>query len=174
MKRLSTLAGFALLAAVGGVGIVGMAAHSRLTTPVAAEVPPSIVLAGRVTDAAGILTAEQAAGLSKKLEILEQKTGHQMVVVTTHTLGGREIGVFTRDLGNAWGIGRAGIDDGVIVLIAPTERKARIEVGKGLESKLPDALCERIMKQWLIANAQNGNYAKGLTETVDALIGALG
>ena len=130
---------------------------------------PSIGLAGRVTDAAEILTQEQEAGLSKKLEKLEFATDHQMAVVTVPTLGGRNVAAFTRDLANSWGIGREGHDDGVVLLVAPKERKARIAVGYGLEKTLPDALCEQIRAEQMIPRFQEGNFAGGLEAGVDAL-----
>lgn len=134
-----------------------------------AESSPSISLAGRVTDAAHVLTEEQKVGLSAKLEKLELATGHQVVVVTVPTIGGRDIAIFTRDLANSWGIGRKDYDDGVVLLIAPYERKARIAVGYGLEEKLPDSLCQQIMTEQMIPHFRHGDMAAGIEAGVNAL-----
>src|SRR6476659_7177855 len=92
----------------------------------------AVPLAGRVTDAANVVSKQQEAALSDRLARFEDATKHQMVVVTVNSLGGRDVADYTRDLANAWGIGRKGYDDGVVVLVAPNERKVRIAVGDGL------------------------------------------
>jgi uncharacterized protein len=133
----------------------------------------SIIQTGRVTDAARILDAEQLAGISKKLEDLERETGHQMVVVTVPTLDGQNVATFADNLGRQWGIGRSGHDDGVVLLVAPNERKARISVANGLESKLPDALCQQIMRDEMLPSFRNGNLPGGIDAGVTALVGKL-
>ena len=133
----------------------------------------TIALAGWVTDAAQVLSAEEEAALSAKLEAFEQATRHQMVVVTVPTLGGEEIAAFTRRLANSWGIGRKDYNDGVVLLIAPRERKARIAVGYGLEKKLPDMIAKQIMDQQMIPRFRDGDLSGGIDAGVDALIGTL-
>lgn len=134
---------------------------------------PSVRLVGRVTDAAHVLTAEQEARLSMKLDILERETKHQMVVTTVPTLGGEDVGTFTTEFANTWGVGRKGYDDGVVLLIAPTERRARIAVGYGLQKELPDALCQQIMDQHIIPHFRTGDLAGGIEAGVDALVAKL-
>jgi uncharacterized protein len=131
---------------------------------------PKIALSGRVTDAARILDDAQEASLSNRLEQLERKTGHQMVVITVPTLGGKDVTAFTQELGNVWGIGRAEHDDGVILLVAPNERKARIAVGYGLEKTLPDALCEKIMDDRILPRFGEGDLAGGIEAGASAII----
>ena len=92
----------------------------------------AVPLAGRVTDTAHILSPQEQATLSGRLAKLEQKTQHQLVVVTVPSLDGRDVANYTRDLANSWGIGRKGYDDGVFLLVAPKERKVQIAVGYGL------------------------------------------
>ena len=140
---------------------------------VSAEARPAIPLAGRVTDAADVLSSQQEMTLSAKLEELERATQHQMVVVTVQSLGGEHIAAFTRKLANSWGIGRKGHDDGVVVLIAPQERSARIAVGYGVEKKLPDALCQQIMDQQMIPRFREGDLAGGIEAGVNALAARL-
>lgn len=134
---------------------------------------PAIALAGRVTDAAQLLTVDQEAALSAKLEKLEQATKHQMVVATVPSLEGQDVAEFTVRLTNSWGIGRKGYNDGVVLLVAPKERKARIAVGHGLEKKLPDGLCQEIMDRRILPRFREGDLAGGIDAGVDALVAKL-
>lgn len=96
-----------------------------------------------------------------------------MVVATVRTLGGQDIATFTRNLANAWGIGRKDYNDGVVLLVAPNERKARIAVGLGLEKALPDALCRQIMDEQMLPRFREGDLSAGIEAGVDALIARL-
>lgn len=134
---------------------------------------PAIELAGRVTDQANILSDGEEASISFKLERLEVATQHQMVVATVASLEGSEIEPFTTDLANAWGIGRSDFDDGVVVLLAPNERKVRIAVGYGLEDTLTHDLCEEVIENVMLPEFREGDYFTGIDLGVDALIDAL-
>ena len=85
-------------------------------------------------------------------------------------LDGQDVATFTRNLGNSWGIGRKGHDDGVIFLIAPNERKTRIEVGDGLRTVLPDALCRQILQEKVLPRFREGDLAGGVEAGANALI----
>src|SRR5690606_31965183 len=100
---------------------------------------------GRVVDEARLLSAEQEATLTTRLEALEAETSDQLVVVTVNDLEGYPIEDYGYRLGRAWGIGQAEDDSGVLLIVAPNERKVRIEVGYGLEPILTDALSARII-----------------------------
>ncbi|WP_158637666.1 TPM domain-containing protein [Novosphingobium taihuense] len=128
---------------------------------------------GLVTDAANVLTANQRAEMTQKLAKFESRTRHQMAIVTTPSLGGRDVAVYTKDLANSWGVGRKGINDGIVILIAPTERKVRISVGHGLEERLPNALCQQIIESEMLPSFRRQDYAKGLAAGADALIAHL-
>ena len=130
----------------------------------------SVELLGPVSDHAGLLTpaAEQAIG--RKLVDLEKATGHQMVVVTVGSLEGRDIADYTTDLGNAWGIGRKDLDDGVILLVAPNERKVRIAVGYGLEESLSEEFCSAVIQEVILPHFRQGDYFAGIAAGSDALI----
>ena len=138
-----------------------------------ALIEAAIPLGGRVTDAANIISAKQEAALADRLALLEKSTSHQMVVVTVNSLGGQDVADFTRNLANAWGIGRKGHHDGVVVLVAPNERKARIAVGYGLERTLPDPLCKTIIEQNMLPRFKEANFYEGIEAGVDALIEGL-
>lgn len=141
--------------------------------PAAAAAPASLALTGRVTDAADLLTPAQEASLSAKLERLERTTHHQMVVVTVPSLGGSDIATFTTNLANRWGIGRKGHDDGVVLLVAPNEKKVRIAVGYALEKTLTDAACKQIIQEQMLPNFRKGDLPRGIEAGADALIARL-
>src|SRR6059058_55091 len=104
-------------------------------------------LTGRIVDNAHILSAASVQKLDGELANLEAQTGHQLVVATVPDLQGREIEEYGYQLGRTWQLGRKGINDGAILLVAPNQRKVRIEVGYGLEPVLTDALTSVILQQ---------------------------
>ncbi|WP_199554559.1 TPM domain-containing protein [Sandaracinobacteroides hominis] len=134
---------------------------------------PKLALAGRVTDAAGILDADLEARLTARLAALERRNRIQFVVVTVPDLGGADIADFTRDLGNAWGIGRKGFDDGVILLVAPHDRRVRIATGHGLETSLTDADARDIIETKMLPTYRRGELAEGTEAGASALIDRL-
>ncbi|MCJ1960630.1 TPM domain-containing protein [Novosphingobium mangrovi (ex Hu et al. 2023)] len=134
---------------------------------------PALALTGRVVDAANILSAQEEDVLSDRLAALEARTGHQMVVATTPDLQGQAIAHYSLALARAWRIGRAHHDDGVLILVAPHEKSARIEVGYGLEDQLTDPLCAEIMDDVMVPRFRKSDYAAGLSAGVDALIALL-
>jgi len=101
-------------------------------------------LGARVVDEANLLDAAARADLEAKLAALEAKTSDQFVVVTVRSLGGRAIEDYGYRLGRSWGIGQKDKNNGVLLIVAPNERKVRIEVGYGLEGALPDAIASVI------------------------------
>ncbi|RMF04505.1 MAG: TPM domain-containing protein, partial [Alphaproteobacteria bacterium] len=112
--------------------------------------PQFPALTGRVVDEAGLLSREEADALARQLEALEERTSDQLVVVTLRSLQGFPIEDYGYKLGRHWGIGQAGKDNGVLLIVAPTERKVRIEVGRGLEGELPDALAKLIIENAIL------------------------
>lgn len=141
-----------------------------------AEAAPqtAVQLKGWVTDDANILSLTQESALASKLESLEKRTGHQFVVVTVPSLAGRDVAAFTRDLGNEWGLGRQQMSDGVILLLAPNERKVRIDVGYGLERVLTNALCQRILEEDVLPRFREGRLPEGIAGGADAIVARLG
>src|SRR5476651_1135784 len=124
--------------------------------------PKFPALTGRVVDDANILSGETKADLTGKLAALEQKTSRQLVVVTIPSLGGYEISDYGYQLGRAWGIGQKKLNNGVLLIIAPTEHKARIEVGYGLEPILTDALSSVILQSTVLPKFRSGDYNAGV------------
>ena len=131
--------------------------------------PPSLTPTGRVTDEANILTDEEEAALTAKLVQIERDTMHQVAVVTVSNLGGQDVATFTDTLGKAWGVGREGHHDGVVVLVAPNERKARISVADGLLGKLTNADSRRIMGEQMVPNFRAGRFYTGLDTAIDEI-----
>lgn len=141
-----------------------------IDTPVAQRGErPALKLAGYVTDAADVLTPAEEARLTALLERFQRETKHQMVVVSVPSLGGDSIAAFTLRLANDWGIGDRDQDDGVVLLVAPNQRQARIEVGLGLESRLTNAECDRIMGEHMIPEMRQGAYAAGFEKAADEI-----
>lgn len=129
---------------------------------------------GPVLDAANVLPPAEEAQLADRLTGLHQSTGHALVVVTTPSLGGEDVADYTRELANRWGVGDARREDGVVLLIAPQERKLRIEVGAGMRRQLPDAACARIIRERIVPQLSRGAMAAGIENGVEAIVAAMG
>ncbi|HEY2009066.1 MAG TPA: TPM domain-containing protein [Rhizomicrobium sp.] len=127
-------------------------------------------LTGRVVDDANILSETTKADLTQKLAALEQGTSRQLVVVTIPSLQGYEISDYGYQLGRAWGIGQAKLNNGILLIVAPTEHKVRIEVGYGLEPIVTDALSEVIIQTQVLPKFRAGDFNGGVEAGVDALI----
>ena len=127
-------------------------------------------LTGRVVDDAGVLSSDTQQRLTALLAEHEQQTGNQVVVVTLKSLEGTSIEDYGYQLGRAWGIGKKGKDNGVLVIVAPNEHKTRIEVGYGLEGTLTDAQSALIIQDVMLPFFRKGDYDSGvLAGTVDVL-----
>jgi uncharacterized protein len=136
----------------------------------AAQGQAALELTGRVVDAANILDPETEKRLTGKLALAQQQYGPQMVIVTTPTLNGKTIESYSLDLANAWGIGDKKRNDGLMLLIAPTERRVRIEVGRGVEGSFSDAFAGEILRENIIPYFQGGDLAGGIEAGVDRMI----
>ncbi|MET3589951.1 uncharacterized protein ABID23_001042 [Bartonella silvatica] len=127
-------------------------------------------LTGYVNDVACLLDNETKQNLTEKLAKLEEKAGDQIVIVTLPTLSGNDIETYSNSLFRRWRLGQKQINNGVLFIIAPNERETRIEVGYGLEGVLTDALSAVIVNTFALPNFHEGNYQKGIVETVHAII----
>jgi uncharacterized protein len=110
------------------------------------------------------------AQLTQKLEDLENRTSRQLVVVTLPSLQGYEIEDYGYQLGRAWGIGQKKLNNGVLFIIAPNERKVRIEVGYGLEPILTDALSSVILQEKVLPRFRDGDMEGGVVAGTDAIV----
>jgi len=129
--------------------------------------PPK--LQGYVNDDARMLTADQAQTLERLLAGFERETTHQLVVLTVPSLYGEDIEGFSMRVAEAWKIGKKGKDDGVIMIVAPSDRRVRIEVGYGLEGTLTDAKSSRIIREAMLPRFSSGDYYDGILAGVQAI-----
>ena len=130
-------------------------------------------LTGRVVDNANLLSAASASAIESKLKGLEDKSGIQLVVATIPSLGGDEIEPYANRLFRAWKLGDQKKNNGTLLLIAPKEHKARIEVGYGLEGVLTDALSKLIITNALVPRFKTGDFQGGIEKGVDDIIAVL-
>ncbi|MDY0199814.1 MAG: TPM domain-containing protein [Bacteroidales bacterium] len=160
MTRLKTLLVTALIAlAIGSFA-------QELPSPMQ---PPRLV-----NDFANILTKAEAANLEQKLRNYHDTTSTQLYIITVNDLMGYDISDFTTRIGESWGVGQKGENNGAIIMIKPrigNERgQAFIATGYGLEDVIPDALSKRIVEKEMIPNFQNEDYHQGLDAATTAII----
>jgi len=136
----------------------------------AAEVP---YLTGRIVDNAEILSPAAREQLDRKLAAHETATSNQVVVLTVASLDGESIEGFATRVFDEWKIGKKGQDNGVLVIVAPNDRRMRIEVGYGLEGTLTDAQAARIIRDRMTGFFKASRYDDGVTAGVDAIVATL-
>lgn len=135
--------------------------------------PQFPALTGRVVDNANLLSEAQEQELVAALEALESKSTDQVVVVTLPSLQGYEIEEFGYRLGRHWGIGQKDKDNGVLLIVAPNERKVRIEVGRGLEPILTDALSKLIIENAILPQFRRGDFPAGIAAGAQDIVAVL-
>jgi uncharacterized protein len=140
-----------------------------LMYPASADVaiPP---LKERVTDLTATLTAGQRAALESKLAAFEQKKGSQLAVLLVPTTLPETVEQYSMRVVEQWKLGRKDVDDGVLLLIAKDDRKLRIEVGRGLEGALPDAIAKRIIDEYIVPLFKQGDFNGGVNAGVDRIV----
>lgn len=122
-------------------------------------VPP---LKARVTDLTATLSGDQARALEQKLAALETRKGSQVAVLLVPTTQPDTVEQYAIRVFDQWKLGRKGVDDGVLLLIAKNDRKLRIEVGRGLEGAIPDAYAKRIIDEEITPRFKQGDFAGGI------------
>jgi len=130
-------------------------------------------LTGRIVDQANVISADARRTIEPKLVDLETKSGIQLVVATVNSLEGQEIEPYANALFRNWKLGEKTKNNGVLLLVAPKERRVRIEVGYGLEGTLTDALSKVIIANAITPRFKAGDYAGGITRGVDDIITVL-
>ncbi len=134
------------------------------------EFPPKP--AARVNDYAAVLDETGRSAIEERLAAFERQTSNQVVVALVPSLDGQAIEDVAVRLVEAWGLGQKDKNNGVLLLIAIVDRRARIEVGYGLEDRLTDALSRRILEDRLFPAFRSGNYAGGILATCEGIIDA--
>ena len=145
-----------------------------LMTVSAYAAPNFPALTGRVVDQAGVLNADQNVILTNRLGDFETNTGHQMAVAIVSSLQGYDIRDFGYQLGRFWALGSKEKNDGVLILVSPSDHKVSIEVGYGLEGDLTDALTSVIINHAMVPKFKAGDYLSGLYSAVDDIEKAVG
>lgn len=128
---------------------------------------------GYVNDFANILTSEVGSKLNQELIDFEKKTSIEITVVTINSLGGMSVEGYTHGLANEWGVGKREKNNGVVFLVAPNDRKMRIETGSGVRSVLTDSIAASIRDTAILPNFKAGNTAQGVIDGTHAIINAL-
>jgi uncharacterized protein len=136
----------------------------------AVSFPP---LSGRIVDQANIISAETRSTIERKLAALETRSGIQLVVGTVTSLEGQEIEPYANQLFRTWQLGEKAKNNGVLLLVAPNERRVRIEVGYGLEGTLTDALSKVIITNAMTPRFKAGDFSGGIARGVDDIITVL-
>jgi uncharacterized protein len=160
---------FARIGATLAVALVGLG-FALARPALAVDVP---YLTGRVVDEANILSPAVEQDISRMSERHEKATGDQIVVLTLPSLEGESIEGYATRVFEAWKLGQKGKDNGVLVIVAPNDRKMRIEVGYGLEGTLTDAAAARIIREVMTPQFKGGNFEAGIQNGVTAIVQGL-
>jgi uncharacterized protein len=126
-------------------------------------------LVGRVNDYAHVLTPEQISSLTKTLKDEEDTSSNQIVILTVESLNGDSIEGFSYQVARDWKLGQHGKDNGVLIIAAVKDHKLRIEVGKGLEGALTDAISSQIIRNEIAPKFRSGDYGGGLSDGIAAI-----
>lgn len=132
-----------------------------------AAIPP---LKARVTDLTGTLSAEQRSALEQTLAEFEVRKGAQIGVLLVASTAPEPIEQYALRVEEAWKLGRKGVDDGALLVVAKDDRKVRIEVGYGLEGVLPDAIAKRVIEEDITPRFRQGDFYGGIRTGVDRLM----
>ena len=141
-----------------------------LASAFTAELP---ALTGRVVDAANVIDPATREQITQKLAAFEAKSSDQVVVVTVPSLDGEEIEPYSNRLYRAWALGQKQENNGVLLVVAPNDRKVRIEVGYGLEGTLTDLLSKLIIENAIIPGFRSGDFSGGISRGVDGILTVL-
>lgn len=130
-------------------------------------IPP---LAGHVVDVPGVLSETQRRGLDERLVALERASGAQVAVLLIASTRPESIEQFGIRVADTWKLGRKGVDDGLIFIVARDDRRMRLEVGRGLEGAIPDAIARRIIAEQVAPQFRAGDFPAGISAGVNAVI----
>lgn len=159
MSRLLRLLLLAFLLGPAGLG-----------TAVAQQLAPIPPLDSPVVDTTGTLDAAQRQALVQQALALQQRKGSQLQILIVPSTRPEDIAQYTTRVFEQWGIGRKGVDDGVLLVVARDDRRVRIEPGYGLEGAIPDAIANRVVQEYLVPRFRNDDYAGGIAEATAVLV----
>ncbi len=139
-------------------------------TAQAQALAPIPALDSPVVDTTGTLDATARANLDAQARALQQRKGSQLQVLVVPTTQPEDIAQYAVRAFEQWKLGRKGVDDGVLLVVAKDDRRVRIEVGYGLEGAIPDATSIRVIQEYLVPRFRAGDYAGGITDATAALV----
>jgi uncharacterized protein len=134
------------------------------------NIPEPMVPPGLVNDFTGLLTEDQQISLNNKLLEFNNQTSTQIYVVTYNDLQGYPAAEFAVTLGEKWGVGQKGKDNGIVILVSPENHKMTIQTGYGVEGAVPDAIAKRIIEKEMTPAFKEGNFYKGLDDATNTLM----
>lgn len=140
-----------------------------MTAATAQSPQPLPPLNARVTDLTGTLDATQRQTLESELAALEAAKGAQIAVLVVPTTQPEDIAAYAIRVFDAWKLGRKGVDDGVLLIVAKNDRRVRIEVARGLEAAIPDAAAARIIREYVAPRFREGDYYGGIHDALGML-----
>ncbi|WP_282297476.1 TPM domain-containing protein, partial [Stenotrophomonas sp. PS02289] len=136
-----------------------------------AQTPAAIpTLDSPVVDTTGTLDAASRQALIDQALALQQRKGSQLQILMVPSTAPEDIAQYTQRVFEQWQIGRKGVDDGVLLVVAKDDRRVRIEPGYGLEGAIPDAIANRVIQEYLAPKFRNNDYAGGLTDATGVLV----
>jgi uncharacterized protein len=144
---------------------IGSIAQNKLPVPSAPQ--------SWVNDYAGLFSSAQASALENKLNEFEYRTSTQIFVVTLDDNGGYSVSDLAPRIGELWGVGQQGKDNGLLMVLDMQDRDVFISTGYGLEEYIPDAIASRIVQNEIIPNFKNGNYYAGVDSATNVMISLL-
>ncbi len=150
--------------------VAAVALLAAVASALAQQLVPVPPLTSPVTDLTGTLTPDQVAALDAKLRAFEQAKGSQIAVLIVATTEPEAIEQYALRVAETWKLGRKGVDDGALLLVALQDRKVRIEVGYGLEGALPDAIANRIVDEDVVPQFRRGDFHGGIATATDRMM----
>jgi len=151
----------ATLALAAFVPALSLPAHAEVAVP---------ALKARVTDLTGTLNEAQRGELDQRLAAFEKKRGSQFAVLMLPSTKPEEIEQYSIRVAEAWKIGRKGVDDGLLLVVAKDDRRLRVEVGYGLEGAIPDSVAKRVIDEQITPRFRDGDFFGGIRDGVDQLV----
>ncbi len=134
---------------------------------------PVPALTSPVSDVAGLLTEEQSSALEAKLRAFEARKGAQVALLIVKTTQPEALEQYARRVLDVWKLGRKGVDDGALLLVAVDDHALRIETQYGLEGVLPDAIASRIIRETIVPQFKAQNYYAGINAGLDRMLGVI-
>jgi len=164
-KRFMTLAA-SVIVCLAAIGVLG-----QTPTPWSSQVSPLPAPTGPVNDYAGVLDEATKAALNKRLIDFQRSSGVELAIAIVRTTGERPIFDYSLAVARGWGIGAKEDDNpSALLLVAIDDRKYFTQVSKNLEDELPDGIVGSLQRQYLVPEFRKGNYAKGISDTIEAYI----